>query len=114
MNEPPVERLRDRLHNVRPCGVGFTARCPAHDDRHNSLKIDEGDDGRALVHCHAGCPPETIVAAVGLTMADLFPPNAEPTFGDARSSTGPSTGRRIVATYDYPDADGTLLYQAVR
>ena len=70
----PVERLRALLDNVRPCGAGgFTARCPAHDDRHNSLKVDEGDDGEALIHCHAGCPPEAVVAALGLGMADLFP-----------------------------------------
>ncbi len=70
--DTPVQRLRTLLANVRPCGAGFTARCPAHDDRTNSLKVDPGDDGRVLLHCFAGCDPEQVVAALGLTMADLF------------------------------------------
>src|SRR5438094_550718 len=31
------------------------ARCPAHDDREPSLSIREGDHGKVLVCCHAGC-----------------------------------------------------------
>lgn len=30
-------------------------RCPAHDDRTPSLSIRDGEAGRLLVHCHAGC-----------------------------------------------------------
>lgn len=74
----PVERLRASLENVRPCGSGgLMARCPAHEDRENSLKIDEGDDGRALLNCFAGCEPERIVAALGWTMSDLFAPRPD-------------------------------------
>ena len=65
-----------------------------------------GDDGRLLVHCHAGCKPTDIVAAIGLTMRDLMPDRAP---GDNHKPR-----RRIVATYDYRDADGTLLFQSVR
>ena len=32
-----------------------TARCPAHDDRHPSLSLADGDDGRLLARCHASC-----------------------------------------------------------
>ena len=32
---------------------------------------DKGDPG-VVVHCHAGCTPEQITAAVGMTVADLF------------------------------------------
>jgi hypothetical protein len=49
------------------------ARCPAHDDKNPSLAIAEGDDGRALLTCHAGCATAAVVEALGLTMADLFP-----------------------------------------
>jgi len=38
------------------------------------LTIAEGDDGRVLLHCHAGCTPEAIVSALGLTLHDLMPP----------------------------------------
>lgn len=103
----PVEQLRARLGNVRPCGDGFTARCPAHDDRVNSLKVDAGDDGQALVHCHAGCPTEKILAALDLSFADLFPSKEA-----ARTEApGPSV---VVRRYDYVDEHGALLFQVER
>ncbi len=103
----PVERLRGQLDNVKTSGSGFTARCPAHDDRHNSLKIDESNDGRCLVHCYAGCDLDAILKTLDWTVADLFPPQ-EPTVRQNGHA------RRIVATYDYCDEAGTLLYQVVR
>ncbi|MCC7409044.1 MAG: DUF3987 domain-containing protein, partial [Phycisphaeraceae bacterium] len=51
----------------------WMARCPAHEDRKPSLSIGEGDDGRALLHCHAGCEAGQVVAAIGLDLADLMP-----------------------------------------
>jgi len=56
--ERPIQRLFSHLAGVRRNGHGWVARCPAHDDREPSLSLDEGDDGRALVHCHAGCQTE--------------------------------------------------------
>ena len=67
----PVDRVLAKLESVHQNGQGWIARCPAHDDHEPSLKIDEGDD-RVLLHCHAGCSPEAIVGAMGLTLADLF------------------------------------------
>jgi len=75
--EGPLKRLAARLEGVRRNGHGWVARCPAHDDREPSLSLSEGDDGRALLHCHAGCPTEHILAAVGLELRELFPA-AEP------------------------------------
>ena len=60
-----------RLDNVQPCAGGVIARCPAHDDRHNSLKVSRGND-RSLVHCHAGCDINAICDAMNLSTADLF------------------------------------------
>ena len=51
--------------------TGFTAHCPAHDDRSPSLSVSEGRDGRVLLHCHAGCPTEQVLDAMDLTWADL-------------------------------------------
>ncbi len=65
------EQFVERLDHVRPCGGGVTARCPAHDDRHNSLSVTPGRD-RILIKCHAGCSIEKILEAMGLTLADLF------------------------------------------
>lgn len=87
---------RDYLHffkHVRPSGENWVALCPAHEDKHPSLSIREGDGGRLLVHCHAGCTFENILAAAGI---------------EKQSS------RRVVTTYDYCDEANELLYQALR
>jgi hypothetical protein len=68
-----VDRVLERLDRAKRSGKGWTARCPAHEDRTASLTVTEGDDGRALVHCHAGCGIGEIVAAIGLQLSDLFP-----------------------------------------
>lgn len=41
---------------------GWIARCPAHDDHNPSLSISEGDGGKPLVFCHAGCDGAVIDA----------------------------------------------------
>lgn len=68
-----IEQLLARLDGVRRAGKGYIARCPAHRDRSPSLSIASGDDGRLLVHCHAGCSIYDVVSALGLTVSDLFP-----------------------------------------
>jgi putative DNA primase/helicase len=45
-------------------GASGEARCPAHEDKTPSLSIDDGDNGRLLTCCHAGCPPEAVWAAL--------------------------------------------------
>lgn len=66
-----AEILADLL-GARASGDGWVARCPAHDDRHASLSIREGADGRVLLKCHAGCTVEAIVVSQGLQIRDLF------------------------------------------
>jgi hypothetical protein len=72
-NETPIDRVLGLLENVRASGNGWTALCPAHGDRNNSLGVAEGDDGRVLVKCFAGCNTQDIVEMLGLEMQDLFP-----------------------------------------
>lgn len=74
----PIDRLISALeahgHTVRQVGDSeWITPCSAHDDRNASLSLGVGDDGRALVNCHAGCDTADVVAAVGLDMRDLFP-----------------------------------------
>lgn len=70
----PVELLLSRLENVRANRNGtWVARCPAHDDRSPSLNVSEGDDGKVLIHCFAGCGAADVVEAVGLELSNLFP-----------------------------------------
>jgi AAA domain len=68
-----LEYLNCTVKQVSP--QQWEAQCPSHDDRHPSLSIGEGDDGRLLLHDHAGCELEEILAALGFTAAELFPDN---------------------------------------
>lgn len=79
----------------------WSARCPAHDDRRSSLSVSIGEGGRVLLNCHAGCPAEKIVTALGLSMKDLFVDK-------------PPERPRVVAAYDYRDDAGKLLAQKLR
>ena len=107
----PVENLVSHLEGVRKSGNGYSAKCPAHEDRHASLTLSTGNDGRALVKCQAGCATRDIVAAIGLTMADLFPPReAKPTSGKVYTN---GSGR-VVALYDYRDAEGEVVARKTR
>src|SRR5215510_11854846 len=98
-----LREFLSRLDGVQKHTGYWMARCPAHDDRTPSLKISEGDDGRILLNCFTGCATGAVLAALGLTMVDLF--------------TEPKTngsGRVTEATYDYRDEGGKLLFQAIR
>ncbi len=99
-----VHTILSRLKKVKGAGHGkWSALCPAHADKKPSLSVGLGENGKVLLHCHAGCDVKDIVAAIGMTEADLF--------ADASAQTGKP---EIVATYDYTDIDGKLLYQVVR
>jgi hypothetical protein len=73
----PAENLIQRLAKVRGRNGSWTACCPAHNDKGPSLAVRELPDGRVLVHCFAGCETESVLAAVGMDMTDLFPPDSK-------------------------------------
>lgn len=75
--EAPGSRLRRRT------GDQWSACCPAHDDRGPSLSVRELSDGRVLLHCFAGCTVDEVLGALGLEVADLFPPKPETGKGSA-------------------------------
>lgn len=107
--EKPLELVLERLDGVRRNGEGYTARCPAHEDDNPSLSVREGDDGRVLLKCFAGCGTEEVIGAVGMSMAELFEPAVR---NDSNGHRG--NGRRIAETYDYTDEEGNLLFEVVR
>lgn len=47
-------------------GGYWKATCPAHDDEKPSLSVLEGEDGGAILKCHAGCSTDQILRALGL------------------------------------------------
>jgi 5S rRNA maturation endonuclease (ribonuclease M5) len=74
------------------------AKCPAHDDHNPSLSIRE-KDGKVLVHCHAGCSQDAVLAT--LNARGLWQPED-------------IANRRVVSAYGYTDERGKLLYEVVR
>jgi putative DNA primase/helicase len=48
----------------RKSGRGWAACCPVHDDRTPSLSIQDAEDSRVLVHCHAGCDQARVISAL--------------------------------------------------
>lgn len=70
---PSPDVLLSQLRRVRRVGAGWTACCPAHEDRTASLSTAFGTDGRILVHCFAGCAIHEVLGAIGLSASDLFP-----------------------------------------
>ncbi len=96
-----TQEILSRLQGVKRSGDGWTARCPAHEDRHASLSVTSAEDGRTLVKCHKGCEFESIVSALHLQRSDFFP--------DERDIKPV-----VVDSYDYTDEDGNLLYQVQR
>jgi len=95
----------------RADGVWWDARCPAHEDHHASLSFRDGDRGVLMLKCQArsGCTPETIAAALGLTLKDL---RHQPPANGHHGTQRPDPAREVV--YDYTDSAGTLLFQVVR
>ena len=62
-----VEGLLSRhFKKLRRSGRGWTACCPAHDDRRPSLSIGVGHHGFLLLHCFAGCTRSEVRASAGL------------------------------------------------
>jgi 5S rRNA maturation endonuclease (ribonuclease M5) len=96
------DEFLDRLEGVHPYAGGYKAICPAHEDRSASLGVTEGEDGVILVQCYAGCPTESVMEALDLTLADLFPGKGGQSYGDP------------VAVYQYTDESGILLFEACR
>ena len=110
-----IEQIAKSLGGARKAGNDWSCRCPAHEDRKASLSIGRGADGKVLVHCHAGCEQDLVVGT--LKNLGLWPSaNAKPEpVAPPPVKIGLGSGRgQIVATYDYTDEHGELLYQAVR
>lgn len=129
-----VEDILTRLNKVTPEGEGhWMACCPAHADRTPSLSVGRGDNGRVLLRCFAGCPNESIVAAMGLKFADLMGDEKAPFSGPhphrsgapadpQKSNEGKLTKKgeprkprgKIVARYAYQNAEGATVFEVCR
>lgn len=109
------------LVGAEPRGTGLR-QCPAHHDSTPSLAITAGQDGRALLHCFAGCRTEEVLQALGLTWRHLYDkPWLTPqrhlsvvrprvNFPPVRVGTGPAAARgfRLVGTHTYGNSEWLL------
>lgn len=103
------ELVLPRLDAVKKSGAGYMARCPAHDDGKASLSVSPGRDQPVVLHCHANCHPDDILARLDLTWADLSDPRERTDDREVWTPAGPA-----VAVYDYRDEQGQLLFQVCR
>jgi putative DNA primase/helicase len=96
-----AEQLLDRFERTHRLRDGeWMALCPAHTDRNPSLHVSHGDD-RWLLHCHAGCATEDVLAAAGLSWSDLRESNSNGHLDEE-------------AVYRYLNEQGKPLFEVVR
>ena len=121
MNSPleflPAEQLARRLggRKARKAGKGYVTCCAAHDDKDPSLSVADGDNGDVVVHCHAGCPQEAVIAAlnrVGITLTSTRASGDPDATGNIAALL--TRGWKLVETYPFTDEMGNVLYENVR
>lgn len=128
----PIITMLDALNTVgsvpQKSGSGWSCRCPAHDDKHPSLSIGIGEEGRVLLNCHAGCETKAIMTSLGLEMKDLMPRRQSattPTQSHPHSSGGFASPNEAVAALErtlgpvtkrwvYTDAAGESVGETLR
>jgi len=98
-------------------GAELLWRCPRHDDRHPSLQVNAKKNAWLCGPCGAGGNPWQLAAFI----AGLSPDDKPAVTAWLRerglldgNDRGGGGERRIVATYDYRDESGELLFQTVR
>lgn len=72
-----LESVLNRFDQVKKVGSEqYSCRCPAHNDKTNSLGIKQDGD-KILLNCFAGCNVKSILDAVGLRWRDIMPNDNE-------------------------------------
>ena len=82
----------------------YICKCPAHEDKKESLSITVGDNGKTLLKCFAGCDFNQITAS--LEAMGLWGKEAAPKKENVR--------RKTVAEYIYLDEQDRQLYKVCR
>ena len=100
-----INELLSGLKGVKRSGRnGYTAFCPAHDDKKNrSLSVRAMDDGSIAVKCFCGCSTQDICSALGITKEDLM---------SGKDSLKTHEEKRDEFLHWYADSNG-LTYRAL-
>lgn len=105
-----IANLLTKLDGVSGGHPDWKARCPAHDDSKPSLSISIGNNGKPLVHCHAGCSQKAVIAA--LKKLGAWEGKKKKI---SRSEKVKRHLERIKPrSYEYHDEDGNALYRVTR
>jgi hypothetical protein len=104
----PLELVLSRLHKSFRSGTGYAAYCPAHNDAKPSLSINEAEDGKVLMHCHAGCDLNDILSKLELTTSDLFSDSGQNS-GLMLRQMHPATDSRSIHSSEMEDLHRKLL-----
>jgi len=106
----PIDLVLARLEPYRLRENGrdrWRACCPAHGGKNPSaLSVGVGADDQVLLRCWHGCEVEQVAHALGLELADLFPPKPQ-----AGQGSGPLKRRRLITAgqaLDLLDLEMTL------
>lgn len=92
-------------------GTRSMVKCPSHDDGTASLSVAPGNDGQPVVlHCHADCETPDILAADGITWAEVCEP-LDPSRVRDNVWTPKGDASHV---YSYVDENGHELFQALR
>lgn len=81
-----IDAVLHRLERAQRSGHGWRADCPIGHKTHGTLSVAQGDDGRVLLHCFAGCSAGDVLGALGLNLADVMPARLRDDSPDARRS----------------------------
>lgn len=107
----PIDSVLARLEGFKLRENGrdrWRACCPGHGGSNPSaLSIGVGQDDQVLLRCWHGCEVEQVAQAMGLDLADLFPPKPQSGHG-----AGSIQRRRLITAgqaLDVLDAEATLV-----
>lgn len=105
----PIDLVLSRLEQFKLRQHGrdrWRACCPAHGGKNPSaLSVGVGADDQVLLRCWHGCEVEQVAHALGLELADLFPPKPQ------HHNSGRPARRRLISAgqaLDLLDAEMTL------
>lgn len=104
----PGDVVLPLLENARPYGNGWRTDCPTGHSSRGTLSVAVGDDGRLLMHCFSCNDTPAILAALGLTVADLYPQHGQSDLSPADRSQR----RELVGMAHWRAAIGVLGTEA--